>query len=103
MSRKQKVKDIALVLPIGGVIVFLPPYIQVFDQDITLAGIPFLHFSLFALWLAGIFLTGIVAKKLISQPSIQGPKPGSEKKGYQTSEPETVEPILSPKPAKFDA
>lgn len=69
MTKKRKIKDIALILPIGGIVVFLPPYIQIFDQNVSLGGVPLLHLSLFALWLGGIVLTGVVARRLVGDPN----------------------------------
>jgi hypothetical protein len=61
----NRLRDAALIAPIGGVIVFLPPYVRIFAQDGTILGVPFLHVSLFASWFFGIALTGFLARRLI--------------------------------------
>ncbi len=64
MKRGSRLRDLALVVPIGGVVLFLPPYVQVFDQEWAIGGIPFLHISLFAIWLLGIVITAVLSSRL---------------------------------------
>lgn len=61
----SRLRDTAIVIPVGGIILFLPPYIQVFDQTGYVFGVPYLHIFLFAAWGTGIALTAIVARKLV--------------------------------------
>lgn len=65
MTPSKRLRDIAFLLPFGGVILFLPPYVAIFDQDVDFGGVPFLHVSLFAAWLVGIVLTALVARRLV--------------------------------------
>lgn len=64
MKPFKRISDTALVLPVCGTVLFLPPYIQIFDQDLQIAGIPFLYIALFSIWVIGIVLTAIVARHL---------------------------------------
>lgn len=61
----NRLRDAALIVPVGGVVLFLPPYVRIFDQDGTVLGIPFLHVALFTCWLIGIVLTALLARLLI--------------------------------------
>lgn len=65
MTPEKRVRDAALLLPLIGTLIFLPPYIRIFDQDAVLWGIPVLFIYIFLLWLIGIMLTAIVARKLV--------------------------------------
>ncbi len=63
MSPRRRLRDIALLLPIGALILFLPPYIRIFSQPSFVFGVPLLHVYIFSAWLIGIVLTGLVARR----------------------------------------
>jgi len=65
LRRTNRLRDAALVIPIGGVVLFLPPYVLIFDQDGYFFGIPFLHVALFTCWLVGLVLTGVMSRLLL--------------------------------------
>ena len=65
LRRSNRLRDAALVVPLGGVVLFLPPYVLIFDQAGVFYGIPFLHIALFACWFIGIVLTAVMARLLI--------------------------------------
>lgn len=69
MSPRKRIVNAARILPLIGLVLFLPPYIRIFDQPAFIAGIPLLHFAIFGFWLAGIVLTGIVARRLAGHTS----------------------------------
>ena len=77
MKRGGRLRDLALVIPIGGVILFLPPYVQIFDQPWTIGGVPFLHISLFAIWTLGIVITAMLSSRLSRLTSLPEPSDGS--------------------------
>lgn len=64
--RRRRLRDAAAALPIGALLIFTPPYMRVFDQDVELFGAPLLHVSLFALWFLGLFLSALLARALIA-------------------------------------
>ncbi|MEQ9814964.1 MAG: hypothetical protein RLO50_19465 [Azospirillaceae bacterium] len=64
MTRHGRLRDLAVLLPVGALLIFLPPYVDIFDQPILVLGIPLLPFAIFVLWLVGIVLTAIVARAL---------------------------------------
>ena len=63
--QRARIRDAAAVLPLGGVLLFTPPFMRVFDQPISLLGVPLLHVSLFTLWLVGLGLTAWLARRLV--------------------------------------
>jgi hypothetical protein len=60
----RRYRTAAVLLPIGAVLVFMPPYIRILDRPDFVWGIPVLHLAFFALWLLGIVLTAVVARRL---------------------------------------
>ncbi len=78
MTPSKRLRDIAVLLPLGGVILFLPPYVAIFDQDVDFGGVPFLHVSLFAAWLLGIVLTALVARRLVPPSASPNPQPAPQ-------------------------
>lgn len=60
----RHVRDAAVLLPLGGALLFLPPYVQVFDQGAMVFGVPLLHVYLFGIWFAGIVLTALLSRRL---------------------------------------
>lgn len=63
----RRLRDAALLLPLGGALLLLPPYIRVFDQHVTVLGVPLLHLYLFGIWLLGIVLTALLSRRLARQ------------------------------------
>lgn len=64
MNRYGRLRDLAVLLPLGALLIFLPPYINIFDQPLLIFGIPLLPFAIFLFWLIGIVLTAVVARAL---------------------------------------
>lgn len=64
MNVRNRVRDLAIILPIGALAIFMPPYIRIFDQPVTVFGIPLLPFAIFAAWLIGIGLTAFISRSL---------------------------------------
>jgi|GEM_PF-938984 len=65
--QKGRIRDAAAVLPMGGVLLFTPPFMRIFDQPVSILGLPLLHVSLFTLWLVGLLLTAWLARRLVGQ------------------------------------
>ncbi len=62
---ERRLRDAAFVLPLACTLLFLPPYISVFDQDVSIFGVPLLHVYLFGVWLAAIVLTAVLSRRLV--------------------------------------
>lgn len=60
----RRARDAAILLPLGAVLLFLPPYVRLFDRPDFLFSIPLLHAYIFVFWLIGIVLTGLLARRL---------------------------------------
>jgi hypothetical protein len=60
----RRLRDVAALLPVGFLLLILPPYIRVFDQPAALAGVPLLHLYVFGAWAAAIVAAGLVAHRL---------------------------------------
>ena len=67
-------KDGAIILPLIGLVLFTPPFIQAFDIPEKVFGIPVFLFSLTLTWIAGIALTAYVANCLMALPSHSDPE-----------------------------
>lgn len=63
MPGGQRIRQIALLTPLICLLLFLPPYIGIFNQPDFLFGMPVLLIFLFSVWLAGIIVTGYVARR----------------------------------------
>jgi|GEM_PF-1183614 len=61
---RRKLTDAALVLPVAGAFLLMPPFIRVFVTDGTVAGIPVVVVYLFTVWFALIGLAGWLAAPL---------------------------------------
>jgi hypothetical protein len=64
MRGNRRARDAAILLPLGGLLLFLPPYVRLFDQPGDVFGVPLLHVYIFSLWLIGIVLTALLARRL---------------------------------------
>lgn len=65
MAVKRRYRELAVVLPLGGVVLFMPPYLRIFSRADFLFGIPVMHLYIFGAWLLGILLTALLARRLI--------------------------------------
>ncbi|NBB82436.1 MAG: hypothetical protein GVY28_03440, partial [Alphaproteobacteria bacterium] len=64
MRNPRRLADLAVLLPLGAVLVFTPPYVGLFDGGGTLLGLPVQHVYIFGAWGVGILLTALVARRL---------------------------------------
>ncbi len=79
MTIRRRARDAAVLLPLGGVLLFLPPYVRLFDQSGFLFGLPLLHVYIFCIWFVGILLTAWLSRRLIA------PDPGGVERGNPES------------------
>lgn len=64
MRNPRRLADLAILLPVGAVVLFVPPYVGLLDGAATLFGVPALHLYIFGAWAIGIVLTALVARRL---------------------------------------
>lgn len=57
-------QDLSWLLPLAGLLLFMPPVLGLFDHRLYLFGLPLLPLYVFAIWLCGILLTALVARRL---------------------------------------
>ncbi len=77
-SPNRRLRDAAVALPAAGLLLFMPPYVLVFDQPATLFGVPLLLVYIFAAWMIGLILTAVVARRLVRQIDDSADTPGAE-------------------------
>ena len=63
MPASRRLRDIAFLVPLGCLLLFMPPYIGIFDQPMFLFGIPVLQIFIFSVWFAGIVMTAVIAAR----------------------------------------
>ncbi|MGP1254324.1 MAG: hypothetical protein ACTS10_07935 [Kiloniellales bacterium] len=61
----RRLRDIATVLPLALLLLVLPPYVRIFDQDSFLNGIPLLLIYIFGLWALVILASGLLSRNLV--------------------------------------
>lgn len=84
MRPTRRLRDAALLVPIGCLLLFMPPYVGVFDLPEFLFGIPLLHIFIFSVWLIGIVLTALIANRMARTDS--WPTPDSDTQHRDDSE-----------------
>ena len=62
--RPRKARDRAMILPLVGAILFLPPIAGIFRIEATLAGVPLVVVYIFAVWAALIAGAIALARRL---------------------------------------
>ena len=62
--RRQKIRDRAMVLPLIGLALLLPPIVGIFQIDLRVAGLPFTAVYLFGVWAALIAGAAVLAREL---------------------------------------
>jgi hypothetical protein len=68
----RKVREAAIVLPVAGVFLLMPPVIHVFATHASVAGIPIIIVYLFAVWFALIICAWRLAGPLHSAMHSEG-------------------------------
>lgn len=64
MKPTRRARNLAFLLPVGLMFLFMPPYVSLFDRPAFLAGIPLLPAYLFTLWICGIVLAYALSRRL---------------------------------------
>ena len=62
--RRQKTRDRAIVLPLIGLALFVPPVAAIFQLDARIAGLPLTAVYLFGVWAALIIGAALLSREL---------------------------------------
>ncbi|WP_416896355.1 MAG: hypothetical protein ACMVY4_12495 [Minwuia sp.] len=61
---RQKLRDAALLLPLMGLLLLMPPFVGLFRRSGEIAGVPSLVVYIFAVWAVLIGLGLLLSRKL---------------------------------------
>jgi hypothetical protein len=64
MARSRRLETAALLLPVFGALLFVPPLLGVFNIPVTIVGIPVVAIYLFSVWLGLIGATFVLSRRL---------------------------------------
>jgi hypothetical protein len=73
--RTSKAPDAAVVLPVFGMFLLLPPVISLFAAPVAIWGIPLIVLYVFGAWAGLIGCAALLARRLDSPPSPQTAEP----------------------------
>ena len=59
-----RLRDSAVLLPLVGLVLLMPPLITLFTVDAGVAGVPLIVVYVFGVWLALIACAGLVARRM---------------------------------------
>ena len=62
--RRQKIRDRAMVLPLIGLALLVPPIVGIFQIDVRVGGLPFTAVYLFGVWAALIVGAALLSREL---------------------------------------
>ncbi|MFC3231431.1 hypothetical protein ACFOGJ_29555 [Marinibaculum pumilum] len=74
-----KLRDAALVLPLLGVFLLLPPFPEIFMAPVRLAGVPLIVLYIFGVWLAMILAALWLARRLQGRGATETRHPGDSR------------------------
>lgn len=63
-SFTRHVRDMASILPVAAIVLFLPPMILVFSAPVLVAGVPLIVLYLYGVWAGIILVALLVARRL---------------------------------------
>jgi|APTNR8051073442_1049403.scaffolds.fasta_scaffold28739_2 hypothetical protein len=63
-SLTRHVRDMASILPVAAIVLFLPPMILVFSAPVLVAGVPLIVLYLYGVWAGIILVALLVARRL---------------------------------------
>ena len=73
MTRLNRSREAAVVIPAFGLFLLLPPIMSLFDTPSTLMGIPILHIYVFSVWL-GLVIAGFWLSRRLAQDAETTPE-----------------------------
>lgn len=69
MPGGRRLENAALVLPIFGALMIVPPLLGVFNTPILVAGVPLVAIYLFSVWIALIAITAVLSRRMRNAPN----------------------------------
>jgi uncharacterized protein (DUF58 family) len=72
--RHRRLRDRAMILPLIGVFLLLPPVAQIFEIHASIAGLPLVLVYIFAVWAGLIVGTAVLARSLRNAEPGQPPE-----------------------------
>lgn len=76
--RSSKTPDAAVVLPLFGLFLLMPPTITLFAASVDIGGVPLIVVYIFSVWAALILCAGLLARRLDpAQPEPTAPAAAS--------------------------
>ena len=78
MDRNRRHREAALLIPVFGAFLMLPPILGLFDGPHAFAGIPILHIYVFAVWFGLILGAALLSRPLSAEAEREerGPREG---------------------------
>lgn len=64
MANRQKIKGMAIALPIFGTILLIPPLTQIFATNLQVFGIPLIVLYLFCIWVVLISASFFISRRI---------------------------------------
>lgn len=64
MAGQRRLQTTALVLPVFGAILIVPPFLGVFNLPVTVFGMPIVAIYLFSVWTGLIVVTAAISRRL---------------------------------------
>ena len=64
MAGQRRLETTALVLPVFGAILIVPPFLGVFNLPVTVFGVPIVAIYLFSIWVGLIGATAFLSRRL---------------------------------------
>jgi len=64
MANQQKIRELALITPLLGALLLMPPVTWLFSQQLSILGIPLLALYIFCVWVGLIVVAVFLALKL---------------------------------------
>lgn len=61
---RQKLRDAAFILPFFGLILIMPPFVDIFFSTRLLGGVPSILFYIFGVWTLLIILGALLSRRL---------------------------------------
>ena len=77
MDRKPapRVQDAAVVVPLAGLLLLMPPFMSLFAAPVSVLGIPLVVLYMFGVWAALVLLTWWLARRLAASVDSEPPPP----------------------------
>jgi len=75
MHNAERLRERALALPIGCLVLFSPPVLTMLGRPVSVAGVPLSYLYIFGAWLALILIGRHLARRLSATDAAGAPDP----------------------------